>query len=180
MNNIFPTPIELVEQAETPKPANYEEYVAIGIEARQTKDISQWKLGQLAFELTDGYSHKDMYGKKILQDYARDIGCHKKTLERYRRVYKTYFQDLDPKLTKDLHLSFTHYERASRTNDPAKWVLEANDNNWSIEQLDYSIKKHQEEHDEEPEPDPTDKDESWVICPQCYHRFGLDLIDIME
>jgi hypothetical protein len=148
----------IIEEVENYKPSNYEEYVVLGLALRESKDQVQWELGRLAYELTKGYTErKDIYGKKLIENFANDIGIHKKTLERYRRVYKTF--NIDNQKGEETNLSFTHYERASSAVDPVDAIERAVEENWTIGQMDLYLSGKQA---------PAHKE---ITCPYCGETF---------
>lgn len=145
-------------------PSLYEEYVALGIEAREKKELAQWEVGRYAWELTGHLERSELYGNNLLAKYARDTGWDVKTLERYRRVYRAYHIDRDPKDTENLYVSFTHFERAARTDDPVAWLERAQDDNLTVQELDRQIRGVK-----------ADRKKEWVIeCPSCGHEIHID------
>ena len=132
MLKTYVPPIPIVQEIEIPQ---WEEIVSQGIDARAKKDDAQWELGKLADLVSRKFlTHQEIYGKRVIDMYARDIGVSRKTLERYRRVFRCYGSE-----PPESHLSYTHYERASRTDKPREWIEQALSNNWSVEQLDREI-----------------------------------------
>jgi len=152
----------IIEEAHDAEFAEWEQYVSKGMEAREKKDTAQWELGEIAYEVSQKfYKRKEIYGLNIIGEFANEIGVHKKTLERYRRVYKTFS---DKNTILDTNLSFSHYERCSRTENPTEWIEKAVDNNWSVDKLSYEIQKDGGNIKEPKE----------IQCPHCNKMFTLE------
>lgn len=126
-----------------------------GLEAREQKDDSSWKLGDLALELTTEYG-EDTIGK-----FAYAIGVERKTLMNYRTTAATYKPEIRAKYKK---LSFSHFACAASMTKPEAWLEKADNEELSVESLRNLIK------DEYAEFNPPDlsKDEPEVYrCPEC-------------
>jgi len=111
---------------------SWEEYVSQGIIARESKDNSQWLLGDLALGV------KKDYGEDSIGKYATEISVAKNSLKVYRNVASTFEKDMRIFFSR---LSFTHFQLCAGQDDPEKWLKLADDNNWTCEQLAIEIKK---------------------------------------
>lgn len=105
---------------------DWESLISDGLNAREERDGSQWKLGDLALEIEKGYG-EDTIGK-----YASEIGIVKKTLMNYRTVSARFTSEVRKHHAK---LSYSHFVAASGLTEPLAWLEKANDNNWSIEMM---------------------------------------------
>lgn len=130
MNNTFNQPAVIEEVI-----ISWEEYITMGMEAREKKDNAQWELGDLACKV------KKDYGKDAIGKYAIDIGVIKSTLKEYRIIADLYQKD---ERSSFLRLSFSHFNLAQRGNSKEEamdWLKKADDNDWTCEQLAIEIKK---------------------------------------
>lgn len=110
---------------------DWEELVSEGMNAREQKDQSQWKLGELADRVNT------RYGTDAVGLFAVNIGVNKKSLLRYRDVYRRYKgKEINPAV------SFSHHMKAATTEDPEKWLNEAYENSWSVEKMAVEIDKN--------------------------------------
>jgi len=80
---------------------SWEEYVSQGIIARESKDNSQWLLGDLALGV------KKDYGEDSIGKYATEISVVKKTLVNYRTTANTFEKSSREDFSR---LSFTHFQ----------------------------------------------------------------------
>lgn len=107
---------------------NWETLVSQGMEAREQKDNSQWKLGFLADKVNV------RYGQNSVGQFAATIGVNKRSLLRYRDVYRVFKdQRIDPSL------SFSHYLKVSALPDPLPFLERASVEGWSVEKLGLEI-----------------------------------------
>lgn len=122
------------ENVEVQEKRDWEELVSSGLHARESKDKSQWVIGDLAMEV------EVSYGDDSLDKYAKDVGIGKETLKRYRTVSRAF-----PPTDRLYMLSHRHHmvvtaldpiERMSLLND-------ALENNWSVEALIIEMKTRQ-------------------------------------
>lgn len=125
----------------------WEQLVSEGIEARQLKDYSQWKLGEIADRC------EVRYGQDSVGLLATEIGVNKRTLLRYRDVFRGWNG-----LEKNDAMSFTHHLRALGSDDPEYWLNEAYENNWSCEKLSYEMGEKEVER-----------------CPTCGHKLNTPI-----
>ena len=115
---------------------SWEEYVSVGIEAREQKDNSQWELGDLACGI-----EKD-YGNDTIGKFANEIGVNKSTLKNYVQISKSFRKV--PRGTFSI-LSYSHFREIAPLEDKEYWLEQASDNDWSVEQLRIEIKNHKEQ-----------------------------------
>lgn len=109
---------------------SWEELVSSGIEARELKDQSQWKLGELADRV------ETKYGSNSIGVFATSIGVNKNSLLRYRDVYRKFKdREINPAV------SFSHHLKAAGTDEPDEWVNKAYEEGWSVERLGVEIDK---------------------------------------
>jgi hypothetical protein len=105
---------------------HWEEYVSRGLEARESKDNSQWDLGDLSTTVMSEYG-EDTIGK-----YSYAIGVEKKTLMNYRTVSARFDKQVRHKYPK---LSFSHFATLTAVEKPDAWLEKADDEDWSVEHL---------------------------------------------
>lgn len=103
---------------------DWESLVSQGLEAREQKDNSQWKLGELADKV------QVKYGQDSVGVFAVSIGVNKRSLLRYRDVYRGF-----KTLQKNPVLSFSHHLKALGSPNPQEWLDKASDGNWSVEKM---------------------------------------------
>ena len=130
-----------------------EEIISDGLVAREERDGSQWRLGDLAQEVAKGYG-EDTIGK-----YAGEIGIVKKTLMNYRTVSARFSPEVRNNHRK---LSYSHFVVASGLTEPLAWLEKANDNNWSIEMMKREISLASNESQL-----PKEKPPELYQCPEC-------------
>lgn len=111
---------------------SWEEVVQEGMNAREDKDANQWKLGDLAVEVSTSYG-EDSIGK-----YAYAVGVVKKTIMNYRTVSARYGPEIRNKYKK---LSYTHFSTLAPLEEPEAWLIKADDNDWSVETMKTELKK---------------------------------------
>ena len=131
-------------------PDQWEELVSHGIEAREQKDVAQRVLGELAHRV------EKVYGYDAIGKFAYEVGVNKKTLARYRDIYRGYKD-------KPWHerLSFTHHLIALGAPDPEAMLVKAEAENWSAEHLALEVKG--EKNGTPPVQRPTPPE----YCPHC-------------
>lgn len=142
-----------IEKKEVKK--EWEEYISEGMEARESKDNSQWLLGDLAMGITVDYG-EDSVGK-----YAYSIGVEKKTLLNYRTIAGRFNKDIRRKYRK---LSFSHFACLTKVYSPQAWLEKADNNEWSVNTL---RKKLSEQHEIVKEPTLSDEPPRVYRCPEC-------------
>ena len=115
---------------------SWEEYVSLGLTAREFKDKSQWYLGRLAMGVIS------KYGENTLGKYSKEIGIAVATIQKYRWVVAEYLKD-DPTFLPSPKLPFTLYEAVATMpkDERAKFLQTADDNNFSIERTRVERKK---------------------------------------
>lgn len=134
---------------------DWESYVSEGMMARENKDTSSWRLGDLA-----GGISKD-YGEDAIGKYAYAIGVERKTLMNYRTIASSFDIGLKSKYKK---LSFSHFAVLTAVEKPEVWLEQANNNDWSTETLRKEVKKV---YSALKEPKLDDNPPPVVKCPQC-------------
>lgn len=105
---------------------SWEEYISMGLEAREAEDNSSWLLGDLALGI-----EKD-YGQDSVGKYSYAIGVARKTLMNYRTVSNRFPRETRSKYRK---LSFSHFKVLTSLEKPEAWLEKADDNDWSVETL---------------------------------------------
>lgn len=113
-----------------PERQAWESAVSLGLELREVKDNSQWKLGGLAEDVCNDF------GGRSLKQFSLDISIPYNSLREYRRVYNVI-----PKEDRLPHLSYRHHQLAANTEEPRAWLEKASDNQWSSELLALEINK---------------------------------------
>lgn len=146
---------------------SWEEFVSRGLEAREALDNHQWLLGDLAIEVI-----KD-YGKDTIGKYAYAIGVMKKTLQGYRTVSNRFPKEIRRKYRK---LSFSHFRNVTSLEQPEAWLIQADDNDWSVEKLGVEIKSAYGDISDEGVPDPPPK---VFRCPEC-NQWRLENVSYKE
>lgn len=161
MKNI---PAQVQQQREVKE---WEDYIVEGMEAREDKDNSQWKLGDLAAQITVDY------GENSIGKFACAISVVKKTLMNYRTVASTFEKPVRKKYRK---LSFSHFAILSSVEKPEAWLEQADDNEWSVETLRKEVK---EAYDELKPPNLEDEKPEVYRCPEC-GKWRLKDISVFE
>lgn len=134
---------------------SWEEYITLGMQARETKDSSQWKLGDLASEMiTD-------YGEDTIGKFGYAIGVEKKTLLNYRTIASRFDPNIRSKYRK---LSFSHFATLVTTDKPEAWLEKADDEDWSVETLRKQLKEAYPSIDQ---PELNDEPPEVYRCPEC-------------
>jgi hypothetical protein len=115
-----------IETTETIR--DWETYISLGLIAREAKDDSNWRLGDLALGIS-----KD-YGEDSIGKYAYAISVPKKSLMNNRTIAKRFTQDIRTKYKK---LSWSHFEAvsANKIQRPEAWLEKADDEELSVEGL---------------------------------------------
>ena len=133
MGNIIPPKPQpaIIEQ----KILNWEELVSEGMVARENKDGSQWRLGDLALMIEKKY-REDSLGK-----FAVEIGVRKNSLKNYRNTARIFKKDIRISFSR---LSYSHFQICASQENPKKWLEDADENNWSCEYLSREIAKQKE------------------------------------
>lgn len=110
---------------------SFELYIAEGINARNMKDDSQWRLGDLAGSIDTDYGH-DSIG-----DFAQAIGVEKKTLMNYRTVSSRF-----PFEIRSLYrVSFSHFAQLTAVKTPEAWLEKSQNEKWTVERLRNEVEK---------------------------------------
>lgn len=105
-----------------------EDLISLGLELRQKRDGINWGLGDIAVEIID-----KMGGKKILPQFASQVGVPAKTLKRYANVARSF---PDEKLRQEYGiLSFSHFKLLAARDDRHEWLVRAVDENLTVERL---------------------------------------------
>lgn len=117
-----------MEVEERPYKKSWEEYITLGQEARESKDDSNWKLGDLALGVD-----KD-YGEDSIGKYAYAISVPKKSLMNNRTIAKRFPEEVRVRYKK---LSWSHFEAVSATKieKPEAWLEKADNEELSVEAL---------------------------------------------
>ena len=114
-NSLFePTPqiLTLIEEANRKK-WDYEQYVTAGQQARVVGDYKNWITGMLAYEVEKKYGTDE--------EFAKDCGIAKASLQTYRWVYKK-FMKADSKFKPNSLVPFVVLQIAARTENPVELV----------------------------------------------------------
>jgi hypothetical protein len=113
---------------ERPYRKSWEQYIVELQEARETKDGSQWLLGDLALGIEKDYG-EDSIGKAA---YAG--GIEKKTFMNYRTISKRFSKEIREKYRK---LSWSHFSAVSaeKISQPEAWLEKADNEEMSVESL---------------------------------------------
>lgn len=127
----------------------WEELISAGMEIREAKDNTQWKLGDLSILVVSAY------GTDSLGKFATEVGLARSTIYQYRKVSETFPSD-----TRIPRLSHRHHTKASNSDDPIKWIEMADANNWSSERLAVEISKTKGKE--------ITKTIRYQVCNECY------------
>jgi len=139
---------------------DWETYISYGQTIRSLKDGCQWSLGDLSRGITK------KYGKDSLGKFAREIGVNEKSLMEYRRIAKAYPRKKD----RLIFLSWSHHQRALKSENPTKLLEKAHDEEWSIRQMDrYLIEKKSADCQHEYK--------KFLICQKCGHKIPIDKVE---
>ena len=122
--------VELSQRIAQPQPFGWDEAITVGQQLRKLKELSQWAIGDLANRVAREY------GKNSIGKFAYGIGLEKKTVWEYMRVARKYEKSMRIDI-----LSFRHHQVALRSEEPKEWLRQANDKNWSSNQLYKAIKE---------------------------------------
>jgi hypothetical protein len=134
---------------------SWEEAVSKGQDLRSAKDNSQWDLGDLSLEVDTAY------GQDSLDKFANDIGINKKSLQQYRRVSAAFTKE-----QRNPYLSHRHHLLLVPQEDRLKWLELANDNNWTVSQLERELALSRGENPTPPKP-------VIIECDTC-HKYRID------
>lgn len=120
-------------------PEEFQDFVTIGVAAREMADLSRWVIGKLAFDLVD------KWGRGRLKEFCDEIGYKGEigTVNQYRWVVEHYIS-AEGKLPIDVlegeRLSFSFYRAAAKTDKPQQWLNVAQDESLTVSQLRKRIK----------------------------------------
>lgn len=110
---------------------SYEELVQRGLELRESKDDTNWELGDLAIMV------HSISGPKELKNFSKSIGIPVTTIRRCMDVSKAY----EPQIRSEYKfLSWSHFRAVAAQNDKVQWLEKAFDNEWSVEKLNLAVK----------------------------------------
>lgn len=154
MSQTFPTQNEPVISIPAPQRQLWEEFLTVGLELRETKDNSQWKLGELVERV------KDKFGGQAIKELAIGISVPYNSLREYWRVGLKI-----PPQDRILHLSYRHHQLAANTDNPKEWLEKAADNSWTVELMSLKINEIKIGKPIEPRPrvDVCDECGKWTI-----------------
>ena len=110
---------------------SWEEAVSAGLELREAKDTSQWKLGDLALTV------EKTYGLDSIGKFSTDININKKSLQQYRRVSAAF-----PPASRSRLLSHRHHLILAAREDRFKMIKECEDNGTTTSQLEMMLSKN--------------------------------------
>jgi len=104
------------------------------MEARESKDNSQWSLGDLSLAV------EKEYGEDSLGKFSYAISVPKKSLMNYRTVCKKFPNYIREKYKK---LSWSHFESVSsdKIDKSEAWLEKADNEEWSVETLRKQIRE---------------------------------------
>jgi hypothetical protein len=116
----------IMEQVEQMKQQiSWEELISVGLELREGKDQSQWRLGDLALQV------EKSYGVDSLAKFAIEININKNSLSQYRRVSKAF-----PENTRSKLLSHRHHLILAGSENRFQLLKECEDNGTTTSQLE--------------------------------------------
>jgi len=162
--------VQIVQEQRQKEIKSWEEYLVLGMEAREDKDNSSWKLGDLAQEIS-----KD-YGEDSIGKYAYAISVEKKTLMNYRTISGRFDKRTREKYRK---LSFSHFASLTAVVKPEAWLEKADNEEWSVETLRKEVKK---EYPNITNPKLDDEPPEVYRCPECglWRLKGMSAFDICK
>src|SRR3990167_2801593 len=147
--------VQSVIMEEVKEKRNWEEYLILGLEAREQRDNSSWTLGDLSGEISTEYG-EDTIGK-----FAYGIGVDRKTLMNYRTTAATFSPEMREKYRR---LSFSHFACLTATAKPEAYLEKADNENMSVESLRNLIKEDYQKFN----PPDMDTEEPEVLrCTEC-------------
>jgi hypothetical protein len=114
----------------TDQKLDWESIISLGLEARENKDNGQWLLGDLALQVEKNYG-QDSIGK-----FAIGINEKKTTIMRYRTVSRAWSEE-----QRIPYLSHRHHQIIASRKDRLELINQANDSNWTVEDLSNHVKK---------------------------------------
>lgn len=135
--------------------ADWETLVTQGQEARESRDDSQWVLGDLAQQITVNY------GENSIGKYAYAVSMEKKTLMNYRTVAGKFGNETRQRYKK---LSFSHFATVSALEKPEAWLEKADNEEISVEMLRKQVR---EAYPSIGEPVLDDEPPEVYRCPEC-------------
>ena len=151
MLNIDKVPYEWRQQME--QKMSWEEAVSRGLQLRESKDNSQWDLGDLALAV------EKVYGVDSLGKFSIDININKKSLQQYRRVSSAF-----PLNTRSKLLSHRHHLILASHDDRFALLKECEDNGTTTSQLELRFSKN---------PQNTINKKEVLVCETC-NKFIID------
>ncbi len=110
------------------KPQSFDELVQLGLEIRSDMDNVNWRLGDLAIEVTRVFDGQP----KQFAAYSKSIGVSVKSFSRCRDVAKVYPLTMREDYS---FLSWSHFRRVAALEDKEKWLQMAVENQWSVEKM---------------------------------------------
>lgn len=140
--------MEQVEQVQ--QILSWEDAVTVGLELRESKDNSQWNLGDLALSV------EKLYGSHSLEKFAIEININKNSLQQYRRVSKAF-----PIHTRSRILSHRHHLILAGQEDRFNLLKEAEEQNLTTSQLERRYSRNPQENITKKEV---------LVCEHC-HKF---------
>ena len=108
----------------------WEHLIIEGVDARQSRDRAQFKLGDLALQV------ETHYGDHSLWNYAQPIGIEFHQLQSYRTVARAYEESV-----RTDNLSWTHHERVASRGDRLDWLDKAEQHRWSVSEMVQAIRE---------------------------------------
>lgn len=113
--------------------SEWESIVSSASVARESKDNSQWVLGDLAVKA------RQLFGKSAIEELAIEINVNKSTLRRYENVSRNW-----PPSDRFDFLSHRHHQVLASKENRITWAIRAHDEQWSVERLQVELKKHEQ------------------------------------
>lgn len=116
---------------------SWEEFVALGLQAREHGDESRWELGDLANELDQ------KYGEGAIESWGKEIGLRRSTAYEYKKVAGFYPQpDRNHFIEANPMVTYSHFRMATRLGDinhAWTFLADCSSDGWTVEQAEREL-----------------------------------------
>jgi len=114
----------------------YESLCDEGRTAVEELDRNKWRIGDLASKATR------LHANVSVDDYAREINLHAKTLYEYRRVAEYYPVSARTEFLSGTNISWSHFKDAVRLHDltlSLQWLRRVSDEGWPCDEASVQL-----------------------------------------
>lgn len=121
-----------------PKLGSYDAICDYARERSEALDKLRWRLGDCANLVSKRWR------EKTIEDFARDIGQHKKTIYGYARVSRFYPQNLRRRLFEYKNINYSHMRDAMRLGDKrvaVQWLIKVSNEGWTADEASRELTK---------------------------------------